>query len=80
MTMSPDTGDPAFWRLVAAEKRRLHAKHLYLARAGRRWGWVAEAARFLELAANDRAELAIAIRAERRMTSRRTPFAEEVSP
>ena len=80
MIAPPVTTDPAYWRQVAEKSRRLHRRHIVLARTARRYGWSAEAARLIELAAIDRRRFAIAIETERRLTSRRTAFAGEVSP
>ena len=82
--MSPlsfDPSDPAYWRRFARTARELHTKHIAMARSARRWGWKAEAARFLADAAIDRNMLVIALDTQRRLVLQRlsrTPFAGEI--
>lgn len=82
MTEIYDAAHPAYWRRFARTAREMHAKHVAMARSARRWGWNAEAARFLTGAAVDRNMLVIALDMQRRLMLRRleAPCAGELVP
>lgn len=77
MTLSFDPRDPAYWRRFVETARQMHTEHLASARRARRWGWTAEAARFLTEAGIDRNMIVIGTDMVRRLSPPRTPFAGE---
>ena len=77
MTLTFDASHPDYWRRFAATSRELHAGHLASARAARRWGWNAEAARFLTAAAIDRNMLVIALDMQQRLMLRQVGSAAQ---